>query len=129
MWAAITPILQHRIAPYSVHYAPSSLDPQPQTTNLYDTRRYKSPVELDHLPSSWQHHLSQHASHTHNFSQGNAGGNSSGLQQQHQQQQDRSFKTEADGVQGGGEFPHVSAVRSEESINDSDRVNSLADSI
>lgn len=113
-----------------VHSAPSSLDSQPQTTNLYDTRGYNSPVALDHLPSPWQHHLSQHASHAHNFSPGNAGGNSSGQQQQQQQQQqDRSFKTEPGGGHGGGEFPHASAVRSEASVNDSDRVNSLANSI
>ncbi|KAI9560337.1 hypothetical protein GHT06_014354 [Daphnia sinensis] len=102
-----------------VHSAPSSLDSQPQTTNLYDTRGYSSPVALDHLPSPWQHHLSQHASHAHNFSPTNAGGNSSG------QQQDRSFKTEPGGGHGGGsEFSsHTSVVRNETvtSVNDSDR--------
>lgn len=109
-----------------VHSAPSSLDSQPQTTNLYDTRGYSSPVALDHLPSPWQHHLSQHATHAHNFSPTNAGGNSSG------QQQDRSFKTEPGGGHGGGsEFSHASVVRNEAvaSVNDSDRVNRKSHSL
>ena len=105
-----------------VHSAPSSLDSQPQTSNLYgDARSYSSPVALDHLPSPWQHHLNQHPSHTHTFSPAPTGGNSSG------QQQDRSFKSEPGG-HGGTEFPHASAVRSEavSSVNDSERVNSIA---
>lgn len=97
-----------------VHSAPSSLDSQTQTANLYgDGRDYSSPVALDHLPSPWQHHLNQHSSHPHTFSPANATGNG--------QQQDRSFKTEPEHA-GPGEF-HATAGRAEAvPVNDADRV-------
>ena len=90
-----------------VNSTPSSLDSQTQTANLYgDGRDYSSPVALDHMPSPWQHHLSQHP----HFSP--APTNASN-------QQDRSFKTEPE---HGGEFPHT-ATRSEPvPVSEADRV-------
>ena len=90
-----------------VNSTPSSLDSQTQTANLYgDGRDYSSPVALDHMPSPWQHHLSQHP----HFSP--APPNASN-------QQDRSFKTEPE---HGGEFPHT-ATRSEPvPVNEGERV-------
>lgn len=103
-----------------VHSAPSSLDSQTQTANLYgDGRDYSSPVALDHLPSPWQHHLNQHSSHSHTFSPAGAGNNG---------QQDRSFKTEPDHP-GAGDF-HATAGRAEAvPVNDNDRVTNNRQSI
>ena len=90
-----------------VNSAPSSLDSQTQTANLYgDGRDYSSPVALDHMPSPWQHHLNQHSAH---FSPASG-------------QQDRSFKTEPE---HGGEFPHAASRTESVAVNDGDRVRFL----
>ena len=92
-----------------VNSAASSLDSQTQTSNLYgDGRDYSSPVALEHIPSPWQHHLSQHPSHS--FSPApNAGG-----------QQDRSFKTEPEHAT---EFAHAASRSESVTVNEGDRVN------